>query len=93
MKSKSNVRKTNGKFGIIIYSKYSGEPTTLGRDYNTREEAVKESKKICCSRCNRIEIIHIPFNSIWIDKNQGFISKERFEEYKKEEVLKSFNRY
>ncbi len=63
-------------FGIRIYSKYTGESIVLGSQYDTYEDAKEGAEEQVCSRCNRIEIIHIPKNFIWVDKNTGFASLE-----------------
>ena len=64
------------KFGVCIYSKYTGESIFLGSQYDTYEDAKEGAEKQVCPRCNRIEIINIPKNSIWVDKNTGFASLE-----------------
>lgn len=84
-------------FGIVLYSKYTGEHTILGSQYDTYKEAEKYAKSECL-RCNRFEIITLPKNAMWVDKKKGFIqlSQNNQEEYerwnkKKSKTLTSMN--
>ena len=67
------------KFGISLRSKYTGESIILGSQFDTREEAEKWAEKGVCSRCNSINIIHIPSDAIWVDKRRGFVSEDKLE--------------
>ncbi|MHA1201337.1 MAG: hypothetical protein ACTSQ4_02295 [Candidatus Heimdallarchaeaceae archaeon] len=82
------MEKTKHKFGITIYSKYTGEYTVLGSQYDSYEEAQIGAENQVCDKCNRIEIIHIPEDAIWVDRKKGFISGK----YLKKQYLKNENK-
>lgn len=69
---KNNKNKIKHKWGIVIYSKYTGESITLGSQYDSYDDAVKGAELQVCERCNRIEIMPIPLNSLWVNKKEGF---------------------
>ena len=68
------------KYGIRLYSKYTGETITLGVQYHSQEEAKKDAEKTC-QRCNSYSIIPIGDDAFWVDKTIGFLSGKRLEEY------------
>lgn len=59
-------------YAINLYSKYTGERISLGTKFNSLREAKEETKNIC-SKCNRIKIIEIPKEAVWINKDKGFV--------------------
>lgn len=67
------------KYGIRLRSKHTGEEITLGSQYDSEEEAIKNAEKQVCSRCNSFSIIPLPENAIWMDKETGFVRGEDFE--------------
>ena len=67
-------QKIKTKFGITLYSKYTGEQVTiLGSTFNSREEALEWAEEGVCSRCHRIEINYVPEDFIWKNKKEGFV--------------------
>ena len=65
------------KWGIRLRSNYTGETITLGSQYDTYKKA-QEAGEHQCHKCNSVNIIPIPLESEWADKETGFVSKERF---------------
>ena len=72
------------KWGIQLRSRYDGETITLGSQYNKYEEAQAHNNIKICNECNDINIISIPLNAIWINKQIGFVSKEYFKKMMEE---------
>ena len=66
------------KYGLTLYSKYTGESITLGFTFNSREETQKYiDEDNVCLKCNRVEIIPVRDDSFWKNKKEGFVVNER----------------
>jgi hypothetical protein len=79
------------KYAVRLHSKYTGQTTTLGSQYDTREEAEAwaNDEKNICHRCNRTDIIPVRDDSYWVNRNDGFISGAERAKRHHSEVTKS----
>jgi hypothetical protein len=64
------------RFGIRLISKYTGERITLGTQYDSEEEVIKAAEVVVCRRCNTWEIVYIPEESEWVNKEIGFVKQK-----------------
>lgn len=74
------------KYGITIYSRYTGEHKILGSKFDTRKQAEEFTEKEICSRCNRIEIISVDEDSKWMDSQNGFLPIEEIKRLNEEKL-------
>jgi hypothetical protein len=59
-------------YGICLYPKY-GEHRYLGSKFATLEELQSYVDREVCTRCNRVEHVHISEDSQWEDSRVGFV--------------------
>lgn len=71
------------KFGIALYSKYTGNRIILGSQFDSKDEATKYADKNCCHKCNSVSIIPIHDGNIWVDAKTGFMSEKLKEQFEK----------
>lgn len=73
------------KFGIRLYSKYTGELVTiLGWRFNTSKAATEfaNNETNICSRCHRWELEYISDDEQWVNRHKGFLNKEQIKKLK-----------
>ena len=77
------------KWGIIIYSKHTGDYKKLGSKFNTQKEAREYADKEVCSRCNTASLMAIEDDAVWVDSQLGFLSGEILKRHReKEKIIK-----
>jgi hypothetical protein len=60
-------------YGVCIHSKHTGERHYLGATFVTLEELQSYVDREVCTRCYRVEIVHISENSRWENSRVGFV--------------------
>jgi len=77
------------KYAIVLYSKHTGDGVVLGSKYETRKQAQEYADKDICLRCNRIEIIQVSNDAVWINRIEGFVEREELIRRKQEKEMGS----